>query len=79
MFENMTEDQVSEMKAAKEKLMNSAQKLFEKVYQQQAQGGQGFGGDQGYAGGEPHREDQEEVEARSEQKSLLGKCIAAKD
>ena len=30
--DNMTEDQVVEMKAAQEKLMESAQKLFEKVY-----------------------------------------------
>jgi len=38
--ENMTESQVAELKAGKEKLMNSAQKLFAKVYEQ-AQGAQG--------------------------------------
>ena len=39
---DMTDDQVAEMKAAKEKLMNSAQKVFEKMYQQ-AQAGAGAG------------------------------------
>ena len=38
--EEMTESQVEEMKAAKEKLMNSAQQLFTKVYEQ-AQAGAG--------------------------------------
>ena len=33
----MTEAQVAEIKAAKEKLMESAQKLFAKMYEQQAQ------------------------------------------
>ena len=38
--DDITDEQVSELKAGREKLMNSAQKLFEKVYQQsQAQGG----------------------------------------
>ena len=41
--ENMTEDQVSEMKAAKEKLMESAQKVFAKMYEN-AQGAQGAAG-----------------------------------
>ncbi len=41
--ENMTEAQVADMKAAKEKLMNSAQKLFAKVYEQ-AQGAAGAQG-----------------------------------
>lgn len=40
---DMTDDQVAEMKAAKEKLMNSAQKVFEKMYQQ-AQAGAGAQG-----------------------------------
>ena len=40
---DMTDDQVAEMKAAKEKLMNSAQKVFEKMYQQ-AQAGAGTQG-----------------------------------
>ncbi|MEG1595899.1 MAG: molecular chaperone DnaK, partial [Lachnospiraceae bacterium] len=46
--EDMTEDQVGEMKAAKEKLMEAAQKLFEKVYAnaQGAQGAQGAGAEQ---------------------------------
>lgn len=42
--ESMTDDQVSDIKAGKEKLMESAQKLFSKVYEnaqaQQAAGGQ---------------------------------------
>ena len=44
--ENMTDDQVSEMKAAKEKLMESAQKVFAKMYEsaQGAQGAQGAAG-----------------------------------
>ena len=44
--ESMTEAQVADMKAAKEKLMNSAQKLFAKVYEQ----AQGAAGAQGQAG-----------------------------
>ncbi len=44
--ENMTESQVAEIKAAKEKLMNTAQALFAKVYEQ-AQGAQGAGPDMG--------------------------------
>ena len=35
--EEMTESQVAEIKAAKEKLMESAQKVFAKMYEQQAQ------------------------------------------
>ncbi len=35
--EEMTESQVAEIKAAKEKLMESAQKVFTKMYEQQAQ------------------------------------------
>ena len=37
--EDMTDDQVAEMKAAKEKLMESAQKLFTKMYEQNAAAG----------------------------------------
>ena len=44
--ETMTDVQVDEMKAAKEKLMESAQKLFAKVYEQ-AQGAAGAGPDMG--------------------------------
>ncbi|MBR5338210.1 MAG: molecular chaperone DnaK [Lachnospiraceae bacterium] len=39
--EEMTESQVEEMKAAKEKLMNSAQQLFTKVYEQAQAGAAG--------------------------------------
>ena len=46
--ENMTESQVNDIKAAKEKLMESAQKLFAKLYEsQQAQGAAGAGPDMG--------------------------------
>ena len=47
--ENMTDDQVAEMKAAKEKLMESAQKVFAKMYEnaQAAQGAAGAGPDMG--------------------------------
>jgi molecular chaperone DnaK len=41
--ENMTDDQVADMKAAKEKLMESAQKVFAKMYEN-AQGAQGAAG-----------------------------------
>ena len=49
--EEMTDDQVGEMKAAKEKLMESAQKLFAKMYEnaQAAQGAAGAGPDMGNA------------------------------
>ena len=47
--EQMTDAQVEEIKAAKEKLMNGAQKLFAKVYEQ-AQAAQGAAGAQGQAG-----------------------------
>ena len=48
----MTDSDVDELKAAKEKLMNSAQSLFTKMYEnmQQAQGGAAgpdMGGDMG--------------------------------
>lgn len=47
--EEMTEAQVAEIKAAKEKLMESAQKIFAKVYEQAqaAQGGADAGADAG--------------------------------
>ena len=47
--EQMTDAQVAEIKDAKEKLMQSAQKLFAKVYEQ-AQAAQGAQGAQGQAG-----------------------------
>lgn len=51
--EDMTDDQVAEMKAAKEKLTESAQKVFAKMYEQTqaAQGAQGAGPDMGNMGG----------------------------
>ena len=52
--EEMTESQVAELKAAKEKLMNSAQKLFAKMYERSQAGAQGAGpnpGDSSSAGG----------------------------
>ena len=56
--DNMTDEQVAEIKAAKEKLMESAQKLFAKVYEQAqgAAGAQGAGPDMsGAAGGASQR------------------------
>ena len=48
--ENMTDSQVDEIKAAKEKLMESAQKLFAKLYEAQ-QGAAGAGPDMGASAG----------------------------
>ena len=47
--EEMTDAQVDDIKAGREKLMNSAQKLFAKVYEQAQAGaaGQGAGPDMG--------------------------------
>ena len=50
--EDMSESQVADIKAAKEKLMDSAQKLFAKVYEQ-SQGAAGAGPDMGAAGAGP--------------------------
>ena len=47
--DNMTDAQVADIKAAKEKLMQSAQKLFAKVYDQSQAGAQGAGPDMGGA------------------------------
>jgi len=49
--ESMTDDQVADIKAGREKLMNSAQKLFSKVYEQ-AQAAQNAAGAAGQAGGQ---------------------------
>ncbi len=51
--DELTDDQINELKAGKEKLMSSAQKLFEKMYQQQAaqQQGQAGPGPQGASQG----------------------------
>jgi molecular chaperone DnaK len=38
--DELTDDQINDLKAGREKLMSSSQKLFEKLYQQQAQSGQ---------------------------------------
>ncbi len=48
----MTDDQVAEMKAAKEKLMESAQKVFAKMYEQ-AQAGSSRAGPDMNAGAGP--------------------------
>ena len=57
--EEMTEDQVGEMKAAKERLMASAQKVFEKVYAnaQAASGAAGAGPDMGAQSNETAQDD----------------------
>ncbi len=44
--DELTDDQINELKAGREKLMSSAQKLFEKLYQQQAAQQQGQAGPQ---------------------------------
>ena len=55
----MTEAQVAEIKAAKEKLMESAQKVFAKVYEQAqaAQGAAGAGPDMGAGTGDAYQAD----------------------
>ena len=50
--QELSDSQISDLKAAKEKLMNSAQSLFAKVYEQ-AQAAQGAGPDMGGAGAGP--------------------------
>ncbi len=47
--DQMTDAQVEEIKSGKEKLMNSAQKLFAKVYEQAQQAGAGAGPNMGGA------------------------------
>ena len=49
--DQLTDAQVEDIKAGKEKLMNSAQKLFAKVYEQTQQAGAGAGPDMGGAAG----------------------------
>ncbi|MEY8390141.1 molecular chaperone DnaK [Lachnospiraceae bacterium] len=63
--EDMTDDQVGEMKAAKEKLMESAQKVFAKMYEnaQSAQGAQGAGPDMGNASASYSSADDDVVDA----------------
>ena len=57
--DEMTEAQVAEIKAAKEKLMESAQKVFAKVYEQAqaAQGAAGAGPDMGAGTGDAYQAD----------------------
>ena len=57
--DEMTEAQVAEIKAAKEKLMESAQKVFAKVYEQAqaAQGATGAGPDMGAGTGDAYQAD----------------------
>ncbi len=50
--DELTDDQINDLKAGREKLMASAQKLFEKLYQQQAAQQQGQGGPQPGPGSE---------------------------
>lgn len=60
-LDNMTDAQVEEIKVAKEKLMESAQKLFAKVYEQ-AQGAQGAGPDMGGASQESYQADDDVID-----------------
>ena len=56
--EEVTDAQIEELKAGKEKLMNSAQKLFAKMYEQtQGAGAQGAGPDTGAQGAENVNDD----------------------
>ena len=61
--EEMTDDQVGEMKAAKEKLMESAQKVFAKMYEQTqgAAGADGAGPDMNAAGAESYESAADDV------------------
>ena len=54
--DNMTDMQVTEIKAAKEKLMESAQKVFAKVYEQ-AQAAQGAAAGPDMGAGEAYQAD----------------------
>ena len=51
--DSMTDSDVAEMKAAQEKLQESAQKVFAKMYEQAQAAGQGAGPDMGAAGAGP--------------------------
>ncbi|WP_099468905.1 molecular chaperone DnaK [Konateibacter massiliensis] len=59
--EDMSEAQVEEIKAAKEKLMTSAQQLFAKVYEQ-AQGAGAAGPDMGGAGQQDYQADDDVID-----------------
>ena len=65
--DQMTDAQVEDIKAGKEKLMNSAQKLFAKVYEQTQQAGAGAGPDMGGAAG-GSRPDDDVVDADFKEK-----------
>ena len=61
-IEEMTDAQVEDIKAGKEKLMNSAQKLFAKVYEQAQQAGQaGPGPDMGGQTGSSNSDSNDDV------------------
>ena len=61
--EEVTDAQIEELKAGKEKLMNSAQKLFAKMYEQtQGAGAQGAGPDMGAQGAGNANDDVVDVE-----------------
>ena len=60
-IEEMTDAQIEDIKAGREKLMNSAQALFAKVYEQ-AQGAAGEGPDMGAAGAESSYQDSDVVD-----------------
>lgn len=51
--DDLTDQQINDLKSGKEKLMNSAQKLFAKVYEQQAQQNGGANGANPGAGANP--------------------------
>ncbi len=55
--EDMSDAEVADIKAAKEKLMQSAQAVFAKMYEQQAQGAQGAGPDMGAGSAEAPQDD----------------------
>ncbi|MBP3543592.1 MAG: molecular chaperone DnaK [Lachnospiraceae bacterium] len=55
--EDMSDAEVADIKAAKEKLMQSAQAVYAKMYEQQAQGAQGAGPDMGAGSAEAPQDD----------------------
>ncbi len=64
----MTESQVDELKQAQEKLTNSAQELFTKLYEQSAQAaGDAAGGDAGADTSTDHNDDDDIVDGDYEE------------
>ena len=61
--DQMTDAQVEDIKSGKEKLMNSAQKLFAKVYEQAQQAGAGAGPNMGGANAGSSKPDDDVVDA----------------